>query len=98
MSYYNNNPRSNTPSHLKTGIGAPSIFRSADCIQKALAGEEHPPVNTSHGSRGKSLQATHPYTFAALRKAETEKMDREIALKESRLTAATQTASTMGAR
>ena len=83
MSYYNNNPRSNTPSHLKTGIGAPSIFRSADCIQKAMAGEEHPPVNTSHCSRGKGLQATHPYTFAALRRAENTKMAEEIAKKEA---------------
>ena len=56
MSYYNNGPRVNTPSHIKTGIGAPSIFRSADCMQKLLKGEPHPPVNTTHCSRGKNLR------------------------------------------
>ena len=70
MSYYNNAPRSHTPDHLKTGIGVPSIFRSADCIQKAVAQEEHEPVNTCHLSRFKNLQHTHPYTYASLRQAE----------------------------
>ena len=73
MSYYSNAPRSHTPCHIKTGIGVPSIFRSADCIQKAVAQEDHEPVNTSHLSRFKNLQHTHPYTYASLRQAEHSK-------------------------
>ena len=80
MSYYSNAPREHTPSHIKTGIGTASIFRSADCIQQAVRGEEHPPVNTSHCTRGKALQSTHPYAYAALRRAESAKLQGEIAL------------------
>ena len=79
-SYYNNGPRAHTPSHLNSGIGVPSIFRSADCIQKAVAKEEHPLVNTSHGSRMRNLQFSHPYAFAALRQTELQKLEMEVAL------------------
>ena len=72
-SYYSNAPRQHTPCHLKTGKGEASIFRSNDCMQKVLAGEEHPLVNTSHNKRGQNLQHTHPYAFAALRLTESDK-------------------------
>ena len=85
MSYYNNAPRSHTPCHLKTGIGVPSIFRSADCIQKAVAQEEHPLVNTSHNARMKNLQHTHPYTFAALRRTESQKAEMEATVTQRKL-------------
>ena len=72
-SYYSNAPRAHTPCHLKTGKGEASIFRANDCMQKVLAGEEHPLVNTSHNKRGQNLQHTHPYAFAALRQTESDK-------------------------
>ena len=72
-SYYSNAPRAHTPDPLKTGKGEASIFRGNDCMQKVLAGEEHPLVNTSHNKRGQNLQHTHPYTFAALRQTESNK-------------------------
>ena len=72
-SYYSNAPRAHTPDPLKTGKGEASIFRGNGCMQKVLAGEEHPLVNTSHNKRGQNLQHTHPYTFAALRQTESNK-------------------------
>ena len=72
-SYYSNAPRAHTPDPLKTGKGEASIFRGNDCMQKVLAGEEHPLVNTSHNKRGQNLQHTHPYAFAALRQTESNK-------------------------
>ena len=84
-SYYNNGPRAHTPSHIASGIGKSSIFRAADCIQRAVAQEEHPPVNTSHNARMKNLQHTHPYTFAALRRTESQKAEMEATVTQRKL-------------
>ena len=37
MSYYSNAPREHTPSHIKTGIGTASIFRSAEERERRAA-------------------------------------------------------------
>ena len=84
-SYYSNAPRAHTPDPLKTGKGEASIFRGNDCMQKVLAGEEHPLVNTSHNKRGQNLQHTHPYTFAALRRTESQKAEMEATVTQRKL-------------
>ena len=54
-------------------------------IQKAVAQEEHPLVNTSHNARMKNLQHTHPYTFAALRRTESQKAEMEATVTQRKL-------------
>ena len=69
MSYYSNGPRVFTPSDLKTT--KKFSMAETDAVLAPTPGVlPEGPLNTSHSSRGKYLQNSHPYTYHMLRKAE----------------------------